>query len=194
QVQARIGLIRQLAERKQTILKSLDNQGKLSGDLRAAILGADTSKRLEDLYLPYKPKKRTLATTARERGLEPLALAVWNQDPAVANLGEVLPGLVNPEKELPTPDDVLAGVQHILAEMVAETADVRAAVRSVLWETGKICSGKSEKLGEGQGLDYKDYFQFTEAVRHIPPHRILASNRGEKEASLKGRLEWDAHR
>src|SRR6516164_4255011 len=146
QVQARVGLLRQLAERKQTILKSLDAQGKLTDELQAAILGADTGKRLEDLYLPYKPKKRTLATVARERGLEPLALAVWNQDPAVANLSEVLPTLLNPEKSLNTPEEVLLGVQHILAEQVAETADVRAAVRSVLWETGKLCAGKNEKL------------------------------------------------
>jgi uncharacterized protein len=192
QIQARIGLLRQLAERKQTILKSLDNQGKLTDDLRAAVLGADTAKRLEDLYLPYKPKKRTLATIARERGLESLALAIWNQDKAVANLDEVLPNMVNPEKELHTPADVLLGVQHILAEIVAETADIRAAVRSVLWETGKLCSSKSDKLAEGQGLDYKDYFQFTESVRQIPPHRILALNRGEKEGSLKVRLEWNA--
>src|SRR5947209_1815265 len=191
QVQARIDYLRQLHDRKQTILKSIDSQGKLTDDLRSAIVAADTSKRLEDLYLPYKPKKRTLATTARERGLEPLAVAIWKQDPAVANLGEVLPTLVNPEKELPTPDDVLLGVKHILAEQVAETADVRAAVRSVLWETGKLCAAKSEKVAEGQGLDYKDYFQFTESVRQIPPHRILALNRGEKEGTLKVRLEWN---
>jgi uncharacterized protein len=191
QVQARIGMVRQLAERKQTILKSLETHGKLTAELRTAILSADTSKRLEDLYLPYKPKKHTLATVARDRGLEPLALAVWGQDKAVANLDEVLPTLVNPEKALSTPADVLLGMQHILAERVAETADVRAVVRSVLWETGKLCSAKSEKLAEGQGLDYKDYFQFTESVRQIPPHRILALNRGEKEGSLKVKLEWN---
>src|SRR5438046_5707846 len=110
-VQARVIQLRQLADRKQTILKSMEAQGKLTEELRAAVLAADNPKRLEDLYLPYKPKKRTLATAAREKGLEPLALAVWNGDPAVANLAEVLPTMVNPEKELNTPDDVLAGVQ-----------------------------------------------------------------------------------
>jgi len=190
QIQGRVGFLRQLAERKQTILKSIDNQGKLTDELRAAVLGAETSKRLEDLYLPYKPKKRTLASVARDRGLEPLALAVWNRDPAVANLNEVLPTMVNPEKELNSPGDVLAGVQHILAERIAETADVRAAVRSILWETGRLSTSKSENLADGQGLEYKDYFQFTEPVRQIPPHRILAINRGEKEGSLKVRLEW----
>src|SRR5262249_43966059 len=157
---------------------------------RHAILSADTVKRLEDLYLPYKPKKRTLATTARERGLEPLALAVWNRDPAVRNLDEVLPTLVNPEKELNTPDDVRLGVQHILAEVIAETADVRASVRSLLWETGKTSATKHEKLPEGQGLEYKDYFKFSESLRQIPPHRILALNRGEKENALKVSMEF----
>src|SRR5262249_38742482 len=141
---------------------------------------------------PYKPKKRTLATQARERGLEPLALAVWNRDPAVATLDEVLPTLVNPEKELATVEDVRTGVQHILAEMVAETADARAAVRAVLGETGKLGSGKHDKLQEGQGLEYKDYFQFTGPARQTPPHRILALNRGEREHALKVSMEWNA--
>ncbi len=191
-VQARVQQLRQLAERKQTILKSIEGQGKLTEELKAAILAAETPKRLEDLYLPYKPKKRSLATTARERGLEPLAMAVWNRDPAVANLDEVLPTLVNAEKELPTPEAVREGVQHILAELIAETADVRAVVRIILWDTGKLTTTKVETLAEGQGLDYKDYFQFTEPIRHIPPHRILAINRGEKEGAIKAKLEYDS--
>jgi protein Tex len=191
QIQARVSQLRQLADRKETILRSIEGQGKLTDDLRIAITGAETIKRLEDLYLPFKPKKRTLATVARERGLEPLALAIWNKDPAAANLAELLPTMVNPEKELATPDDVRLGAQHILAEQIAETAGVRAAVRSALWENGKLTASKNEKLAEGQGLDYKDYFQFTESIRQIPPHRILAINRGEKEGSLRVRLEWD---
>src|SRR5262249_32169961 len=87
---------------------------------------------------------------------------------------------------------VLEGGRHILAEVIAESADVRSAVRNVLWDTGKLCTSKSDKLAEGQGLEYKDYFQFTEPIRHIPPHRILAINRGEKENALQIKLEWDA--
>ncbi|MBV9122386.1 MAG: hypothetical protein JO112_03360, partial [Planctomycetes bacterium] len=191
QIQTRIGLMRQLADRKQTILKSIEAQGKLTDELRAAILAAETPKRLEDLYLPYKPKKRTLATIAREKGLEPLALAIRSADPAVANLDEVLAGMVAPEKELNTPADVLAGAQHILAEQIAETADIRAAVRTILWDSGRLATGKKENLGDNEGLEYKDYFQFTEPIRQIPPHRILAINRGEKEGPLKARLEWN---
>ena len=190
-IQARIQAQRQLAERKQTILKSIEGQGKLTDDLRNAIVTADTPKRLEDLYLPYKPKKRTLATVARERGLEPLAAAIWTHAPETANLPEVLASLVNPEKELNKPEDVLLGVQHILAEIIAENADIRASVRNVLWDSGKICTNKSEKLAENQGREYKSYFQFTEAIRHIPPHRILAINRGEKENALMVKLEFD---
>jgi uncharacterized protein len=192
QIQARVQYLRQLADRKQTILKSLETQGKLADDLLAAILAADTSKRLEDLYLPYRPKKRTLATAAREKGLEPLADAIWSRDPAVANLSDVLPGMVNPEKGLNTVEEALQGVQHILAERVSETAEVRAAVRTVLWKTGKLVTARAESVPEGKGLEYKDYFQFSEGVRHIPAHRILAINRGEREGVLKPRLEWDA--
>jgi uncharacterized protein len=191
-IQERVQQLRQLGERKQTILRSIDNQGKLTPELRTAILSADNPRRLEDLYLPYKPKKRTLATAARDKGLEPLALAIWHSDPAVNNLAEILSGMVNPEKELATPEQVLEGARHILAELIAESADVRSPVRNVLWDTGKLCTSKSDKLAEGQGLEYKDYFQFTEPIRHIPPHRILAINRGEKENALQVKLEWDA--
>src|SRR5262249_27709686 len=163
------------------ILRSIENQGRLTDELRQAILSADTTRRLEDLYLPYKPKKKSLASAAREKGLEPLAWAVWYSDPAAAgSLDEILPGLINPERGVTTPDAARLGVQHILAEMVAETAEVRSAVRHVLWELGEIQAAKNEKLGEAQGLEYKGYFQFKEAARQIPPHRILAINRGEK--------------
>src|SRR5262249_8125408 len=104
-IQARIQQLRQLAERKQTILKSIEAQAKRPDALRDAIAAAETPKRLEDLYLPYKPKKRTLATEARERGLEPLALAVWNRASEAANLAELLPTMVNGEKQLNSPED-----------------------------------------------------------------------------------------
>jgi uncharacterized protein len=193
QIQSRVNFLRQLHDRKQTILKTIESQGRITPELREAIEKADTTKRLEDLYLPYKPKKRSLAAAAREKGLDPLALAIWHTDAAAAgSLDELFAALVNPDRQLNIPDDVRQGVQHILAEMTAETADVRAAVRRVLWETGKIVSAKNEKLGEGQGLDYKDYFQFTEPARQIPPHRILALNRGEKEGAIRVKMEWHA--
>src|SRR5213593_4997050 len=103
EIQARVNLLRQLAERKQTILRTIENQGKLTDELRAAILAADNPKRLEDLYLPYKPKKRSLAQAARDKGLEKLAMAIWEADNVVSNLDEVLPTLINPEQNLHTP-------------------------------------------------------------------------------------------
>ena len=192
QIEFRIQQARQLAERKQTILKSIENQGKLTDALRADITAAETPKRLEDLYLPYKPKKRTLATEAKERGLEHLALSIWHREPVAADLDALLPTMLNPEKGLNTVEDVRTGVQHILAEKMAETAEVRHAVRLVLWETGKLASAKSESVPEGKGLEYRDYFDFAESARHIPPHRILAINRGEKENVLKVRLDFHA--
>ncbi|MCI0377646.1 MAG: helix-hairpin-helix domain-containing protein [Gemmataceae bacterium] len=191
QIQARAQFLRQLSDRRQTILKSIEGQGKLTDELRQAIQKSDTIKRLEDLYLPFKPKKRTPATKAREQGLEPAALAVWHSDAAVANLDELLPALVNPEKELKAPEDVRAGVQAILAEMISETAAVRAATRMALWESGKMVSAKSDKLPEGQGLEFKEYFNFNDSARQIQPHRILALGRGEREHVLKVRLDYN---
>ncbi|HEV3145301.1 MAG TPA: Tex family protein [Gemmataceae bacterium] len=193
-IQRRVQQMRQLADRKQTILKSIEGQGKLTDELRAAILAAESPKRLEDLYLPFKPKKRTLATEARERGLEPLALAIWTKDPIAANLGELFAGLVNPEKQLNTPEDVIAGVKHILAEIISELAPLRGAVRAVVWDTGLLKSARNESLPESRGLEYKSYFQFQESVQQIPPHRILAINRGEKENAVKVAVEFNAEK
>lgn len=191
-IQARAASMRQLADRRQTILRSIEGQGKLSDELRQALLAADTIKRLEDLYAPFKPKKRTPASLARERGLEPFAQALWDKDPAVANLQEVLAGMVNPDKQLASAEDVLEGVHQLLAERCSEIAEVRAVVRRTFWETGKISTTRSESAPPHKGQEFKDYFTFSETLRRIPPHRILAINRGEKENILKVKLEWDA--
>ena len=190
QIQMRLSFVKQLNERKQTILKSIDHQGRLTDELRREILNAPTVRRLEDLYLPFKPRKKALANAARDKGLEPLALAIWYSDPAVGNLDELLPTLLNPEKQLNTVDDVKLGVQHLIAEMIHETAEVRAVVRRLLWKTGTVTATKSEKVPEGQGNEFKPYFQFKEATQDIRPHRILALNRGEKEGVLKVKLDW----
>jgi len=189
-IQSRLNFLKQLNERKHTILKSIETHGRLTEELRREILNAPTSRRLEDLYLPYKARKKSLANAARDKGLEPLALAIWHSDPAVGNLDELLPSLINPEKQLNTAEDAKTGVQHLIAEMINETAEVRAVVRRVLWKTGTVVSTKNEKVPEGQGNEYKPYFQFKEATQEIRPHRILALNRGEKDGVLKVRLEW----
>lgn len=193
-IQLRVSALRALAERKQTILRSIAGQGKLTDPLLEAILRADHIKRLEDLYLPFKPKKKTLASEARDKGLEPAALAIWNRDEAVANLPEVLAGLVNPDKGLNTADDAAAGVRHILAELIAENADVRGVLRLFFRDTALMVTTKADGVPDGKGQEFRDYFDFKEPVRMMPPHRILAVNRGEHEKILKARTECDAQR
>lgn len=189
EIRNRVKRQRDLAERKQTILAAIEAQGKLSDELAEAIKGAENPKRLEDLYLPYKAKKRTRATEAREAGLEPLALRIWNLDETLTDLDAAAAELVNAEKGLDTPEKVLEGVKHILAESISELAVVRDAVRRTLWKTGKLQTVKAENLAEGKGVEFRDYFSYTEPVGHAPPHRVLAINRGEKEQVLKAKLD-----
>lgn len=188
EIQLRVGRLRELADRKETILKTIEAQGKLSDELAAAIRQADNPKRLEDLYLPFKPKKKTKASEAREKGLEPLALRIWNRDETLTDLTAAAAEFINPEKEIDSAEKALEGVRHILAEAISEMAPVRDAVRRVVWKTGKIVTSKTE-IPEGQGLEYRDYFNYSEPISHIPPHRVLAINRGDKEGPLKVKLE-----
>jgi uncharacterized protein len=191
-IQDRVAHLRGLADRKRTILKSIAFQGKLTDALTQAILAAESPKRLEDLYLPYKPKKKSLATEARERGLGPLAEAIFNRDPAVADLAAVLPGLVDPDKWLLNTDDVMAGVRNILADLIADSAEVRGPLRAFTWDTGRVVSNRIETVPEGKGKEYEPYFDFREPVKEIPPHRVLAINRGEKGNVLRVRVDTDA--
>ncbi|MGM0486880.1 MAG: Tex-like N-terminal domain-containing protein [Planctomycetota bacterium] len=138
QIQDKVGKLRGLAERKQTILKSLQSQGVLTPELEYQIRQAASPKRLEDLYLPHKPKKQTLATVAKKRGLEPLALEVLGGDPAVEDLRQRAEALVEPQKGLSSVDEVLQGVQHIIAERFSEHAEVRGRLRKILKQTGKL--------------------------------------------------------
>jgi uncharacterized protein len=188
-VQARVSMVRVLADRKNTVLRSIEAQGKLTDELRAAIDAAESFKRLEDLYLPFKPKKRTLATQARERGLEPLAQAIWRDDESARDLMAAAQSLVDPAKELNTTDDVLAGVGHIIAENISELAAARAGLRRVIWQTGKIASKKVENLPDERGKGFRDYFDFAESLEKIPHHRVMALNRGESEEMLKVRID-----
>lgn len=191
-IQDRLKHLRALADRKQTILRTLANQGKLTDELTNAILESDHPRRLEDLYLPFKPRKKTPGVEAKEKGLEPLALAIWNRDEAVAKLEEVLPGLVDEWKQLHGPEDVLTGVKQILAEKIADLADIRGYLRNFLWDTAVLRSVKIETLPEGKGKEFHEYFDFREPIRTIPPHRILAVNRGEREQVIRVFLEVDS--
>ena len=141
QIQSRLTKMRMLAERKQTILRSIEAQGKLSEKLAKQILAASTTKRLEDLYLPFKPKKQTLATTARGRGLELLATEILSGGVGAADLDARAADFVNPDRQVPTAADALLGAGHILAEQLSESAELRQRLREILHRTGKIvCS------------------------------------------------------
>ncbi len=188
-IQDRVLSLRSLADRKQTILKSIAYQGRLSDGLVEAILAAETPKRLEDLYLPFKPKKKSKATEAREKGLGPVAEAIFTRDPAVADLDAVVAGLVDPDKWLLNTDDVMGGIRDILADIVADQADVRGPLRNFIWDVGQVAATKIETLPEGKGKEFEPYFAFKELVRDIPPHRVLAINRGEKANVLRVHLD-----
>src|SRR5687768_9452322 len=144
EIQFRVGKIRQLAERKATILKTIEAQGKLTPELQAQIEHANTPKRLEDLYLPFKPKKQTLATVARERGLEPLAIEIYEARPEAADLQARAATFIDSEKELNTVDEVLAGVGHLVAERFSENAELRGRLRRIFQRSGKIVCTKVE--------------------------------------------------
>src|SRR5258708_1656817 len=140
QIQSRVVKLRLLAERKQTILRSIESQGKLTPELAAAIEAADTNRRLEDLYLPFKPKKQTLATAARERGLEPLALEILEADAASIDLDARAGDYISTDRKVQTAADALLGAGHILAEVFSERADFRGKLRAILERAGRLVS------------------------------------------------------
>ncbi len=177
----RLGYLRELADRRATVLASIEEQGKLSDELKADILAADTKARLEDLYLPYKPKRRTKAQIAREAGLEPLAVALRDDaqtDPEVAAAG-----YVNVAAGVEDVKAALDGARAILIEAIAEDATLVGSLREWLWEKGrlqaKVLDGKQDA-----GAKYRDYFDHAEAVARIPSHRLLALLRGRNEGIL----------
>ncbi len=189
-IEQRVNSVRQLKERATAIVRLIDAQGKLTPELRAEIEAADTLKRLEDLYLPFRPKRTSRALLARQRGLEPFAARIWSGDPELGDLQTAAAAFINPEQELPTAAEVLQGAADILAENISEEAALRAVCRQLSWRTGKY-SVAPTKAGSESGQEYRDYFEFTEAVAKIPPHRVLALNRGEKSGALRVKFEWD---
>lgn len=186
-IQERYGYLRELEERKQTILASIESQGKLTDDLRNQITRCETKTLLEDLYLPYKPKRRTRAMIAREKGLEPLAEMILQQSIAGHPDGAALV-FINKELGVEDSDSALSGARDIVAEKIAENAAVRAAVREAFASEGIIKSKvRPEKAAEP--TKFEQYYDFKEAVRTIPSHRYLAIRRGEREEVLDFSIE-----
>ena len=180
-IRDRLAQLIELDARKDTILKSLEQHGHLTDELKEKVLAAETMAVLEDIYLPYKPKRRTRAIIAKEKGLEPLALLLFEQ--TGANPAEAAAAFVSTEKGVENIEDALSGARDIIAEMVNEHEQARAKLRELFAGKGKfkstVAAGK-----EAEGAKYKDYFDWEESVVNAPSHRILAMRRGEKEDML----------
>jgi uncharacterized protein len=188
-LEERLNYLRELEERRTAVLNSVREQGKLDAALEAAILSADSKGRLEDIYLPFKPKRRTKADIAREAGLEPLSELLLTQphnDPLVAAAGFVDAG-----RQVADVAAALDGARAILVERFAEDADLIGTLREQMWSNGLITSTvRTGKKTEGE--KFKDYFNFSEPLDRLPSHRILAMFRGEKEEILDLKIEPDA--
>lgn len=189
-IQDRYTYLQELEDRRQTILTSIESQGKLTEELRAQILACQVKTALEDLYLPYKPKRRTRAMIAREKGLEPLADLICQQ-PLTPAPEVAAQSYINQEKGVDDVQAALAGARDIIAERVAENATVRAVVRESFASEGIVVSKvRSEKAKEP--TKFEQYYDFKESVRTIPSHRYLAIRRGEKEEILDFSIQIEA--
>ena len=181
----RLNYLRNLEEKKQQVLATIEEQGKLTPELRQQILDAQTLVVVEDLYRPYRPKRRTRATVAKEKGLEPLANILLLQMTKKPMLEEAA-AFVNAEKEVATAQDALSGAQDIVAEMVAEEADYRIRIRELTTKKGILHSTAKDPQA---GSVYEMYYDFTEPVAKLAGHRVLALNRGEAEKVLSVKIE-----
>ena len=184
-IRDRLSQIRELRDRSHAILESLEKRGLLTEELRLAILTAETMTTLEDIYLPYRPKRRTRATIAKEKGLEPLALHLWGQEnfdvrQAAAEYVDSTTGTINGVANVP---DALSGARDIISEWVSEDKVARREIRRLFWSQGtfssSVVSGKREVAAK-----YRDYFEWEEPIMKVPSHRVLAMLRGEKESML----------
>ena len=181
----RLTYLRNLEERKETVLNSIEEQGKLTDELKAQILAAETMVAVEDLYRPYKPKRRTRATIAKERGLEPLANVITLQmlnTPLEAEAAK----FINPEKEVNSAEDAIAGAKDIIAEVVSDEADYRTKIRDLTMKKGHVTSTAKDPEAESV---YEMYYEFDEPVNKLAGHRVLALNRGENEKILSVKVE-----
>ena len=177
----RLEYLRGLQERRDTVKKSIEEQGKLTDELSAAIDKAATLAALEDIYRPYKPKRRTRATVAKEKGLEPLALALFAQGSGLPEPEELAKDYIDPEKGVETVEDALAGASDIIAEMISDNADIRSRLRDLISAKAVL---KSEAATDEDSV-YRLYYDFSQSIGKLQGHQILAINRGEKEDKLK---------
>ena len=176
--------LRNLEKRKEEVIRLIDEQGKLDDELKSKIETAVTMTEVEDLYRPYKQKKRTRATIAKEKGLEPLAAILFEQKEK-KDLKEIANDFINAEKGVETVDDAIAGAMDIVSEMISDVAEYRKDIRKIIYRDGIIVT----KAAKDEKSVYEMYYDYEEAVKRIPSHRILAINRGEKEEFLKVKID-----
>lgn len=180
---ARLTYLRKLQKRKEEIAGSIEEQGKLTPELAAAIDKAATLQEAEDLYLPYKQKKKTRASMAKEKGLEPLANKIYLQLDTEADLAEDAKNYINPEKGVETAEDALQGAMDIIAETISDNADYRKKIRRMVTEKGAVKSTVTKAFAE-EKTEFENYYDYGEPVKKIANHRVLALNRGEKRKVL----------
>ena len=181
----RLGYLRNLEERQTEVIRLIEEQGKLTEELKAEILKSETIQRVEDLYRPYRPKRRTRATIAKEKGLEGLANTILAQELQIGELeGEAL-SYINEEKEVHTVEEALAGAMDIIAEIISDNAEYREIIRKTAYQRGII---ETEGVEEEKKSVYEMYYDYKEPIKSIANHRVLAINRGEKEKALKVNL------
>lgn len=183
----RLEYLRNLQQRRETVKKAIEEQGKMTEELSQAIDEAETLAALEDLYRPYKQKRRTRATVAREKGLEPLARMLFEQGRDLPEPEELAKDFVNSEKGVETVEEALAGASDIIAEMISDDAAIRSLLRDYIAANGKLVSAAATE----EDSVYRLYYDFSQSLSRMQGHQILAINRGEKEGMLKVELEVD---
>lgn len=181
----RLVYLRNLEEKKAQVLSSIEEQGKLTDELRAQIEKAETLVVVEDLYRPYRPKRRTRATIAKEKGLEPLAALILLQKTDVP-LEQTAQAYVDPQKEVHSAEEAIAGARDIIAEGISDEADYRSYIRKITMQKGRVVSAAKDEKAESV---YEMYYEFEEPIQKLAGHRILALNRGEKEKFLTVKVE-----
>ncbi len=187
-LETRLTYLRNLQTRREEVKSSIENQGKLTDELSAAIDNAATLAEVEDLYRPYKQKRRTRATAAREKGLAPLADAIFAQERQSSSPEELAKEFLNPDLGVETIEDALAGASDIIAEQISDDAELRKGLRAMMQKKA-VCGSKPAK--EDEDSVYRLYYEFTQPVSKLQSHQILALNRGEKEGFLKVSLDLD---
>lgn len=187
-IQEQAAYFRDLEERRETVLASIREQGKLTPELEQQIRAVMDKAALEDLYLPYRPKRRTKATIAREKGLEPLAQYLWNQEQGSMPLQDLAATFINVELGVASVEEALEGARHIIAEQISETAEFRAYLRQLMMNDGAVVSRKIEDAADADGK-FKMYYEYSEPAAKIPSHRMLAIRRGSEENVLYFQIE-----